>query len=258
MKTITLTALMCLLMLNTISANPFTKTTRTNLSRLEIRSFSDYDAFEAMAKKRRRKKTMWSEGSMAITLGYGFPNIGRAVFKRVIDASVTDPGVSVEAYGIGPLHFRFDYAITDRISLGLSANFVKFGYRYSEEYSVLAVDEDGLPVVDSITGSYVYNKGLYDYDYGFTSLNILARFNAHWPIGQKADFYAGIGAGYNSFAFKLTTNEPNFLPLKFSSPIPIGFETTAGVRFLFTDNFGAYVEVGFSKSLLQGGLALKF
>ena len=40
--------------------------------------------------------------------------------------------------------------------------------------------------------------------------------------------------------------------------IPLGFESTIGLRYLFTDNIGAYMELGWSKSLMQFGVVGRF
>ena len=38
----------------------------------------------------------------------------------------------------------------------------------------------------------------------------------------------------------------------------IGFETTIGMRYFLTENIGVYAEFGPAKSLIQGGLSVRF
>ncbi|MBL0138904.1 MAG: hypothetical protein IPP86_10295 [Bacteroidetes bacterium] len=39
--------------------------------------------------------------------------------------------------------------------------------------------------------------------------------------------------------------------LSIFNPIPLGFETTVGARYYFTDNIGTYVEAGLVKVLFR-------
>jgi hypothetical protein len=40
--------------------------------------------------------------------------------------------------------------------------------------------------------------------------------------------------------------------------VPVGIEATFGTRFLFTDNVGAYVEIGLARAFFQFGVTGKF
>ena len=70
--------------------------------------------------------------------------------------------------------------------------------------------------------------------------------------------YWGMGMGYRSGSWKVTSTATNYESPSLPDFIPFGFETTFGFRYLFTANIGAYAEAGLAKSFLQLGLTGKF
>jgi opacity protein-like surface antigen len=182
----------------------------------------------------------FEEGSMAATLGYGFPNLGKSIL------SAGDYYEDEKIFGVGPMHARFEYGLTDRFGIGVSINFATFGHTWNETYDVY----------NSTTG--LYTSTTYEYEEKVTSLAFLIRFNRHFEVSDKVDIFSGFGLGYNSWKATYSSNNPNDTNESISFPIPIGMEATLGVRFYFTDNIGAYIEAGWAKSIIQGGIAFKF
>ncbi len=178
-------------------------------------------------------------GNSIISIGYGFPNLGKSLYKAL--SSNTDYKVS----GIGPLHLKYEYMISDNIGVGASINFVSFGASYT-------VSRDSLDAN--------FNPVHYTTKYTLATKNysVLFRFNYHFYTEDKIDAYYGVGAGYRNgkTTYKTTPNDPNYT---FSQKVilPVGFETTLGLRYLITDNFGIYTEIGIGKSLIQFGGCLK-
>jgi len=193
-----------------------------------------------MTKTQNVSAQAFEEGVSVVQLGYGFPNLGKSLLT-----SGTEDG-DYKAFGIGPIHARFEYGITDRYGIGVSINMVSFGAKWtSEGYTY---DSNGF-----MTGTTTY-----DHKDKIGSWNILIRFNRHWDVNDKVDIYGGFGLGYNSWKWSHETNDPDYSDDSFSFPIPVGYEATVGLRYYFTDNIGAYIEGGWSKSLLQAGIAMKF
>ena len=67
----------------------------------------------------------FEEGKMIITVGYGFPNLGKSALKKTF-ADYTDLKIS----GVGPASVKFEYALSDKIGLGLSVNYTSFKVEY--------------------------------------------------------------------------------------------------------------------------------
>lgn len=178
----------------------------------------------------------FEQGVMIFSLGYGTPNL-TAWFLSGFD---NYDGYTVSAFG--PLHAKFEYAATDEIGIGLSVNHVSTTINYQD--NALS------------TSSAIYN---YKFNISNTAFNV--RINYHFLVENSLDLYTGVGFGYRIGSYKYSTNDPNFDAgnASYNGTVlpPIGFETTIGMRYYFTELFGAYVEAGLAKSIIQGGLVLK-
>lgn len=192
-----------------------------------------------LSSMKKKKGGNWEEGNMLFALGYGFPNFGKTLL------SAGEDEVNWKATGFGPMHFRFEYALSETWGIGLSSNFNKFGYSYDDQ-AQSGTDGNGNPVYTT-----------YNYKYDWTSINFLVRFNKHWAAGSRADIFSGTGIGYNHRVIKFTTDDPNFTEESFDNILPIGFESTIGVRIFFTPNIAGYIEAGWAKDILQAGICYK-
>ena len=185
------------------------------------------------------KAQAFAEGTKVVSLGYGFPNLGKTVLK------VFDDEVGYKATGFGPIHARFEYGLTDKFGLGASVNFNTYGAEYNS--------------TSSVWNGSSYQTITYKETFKATSISILVRFNKHWDLNDQVDVFSGIGVGYKYSGFKSTTDNPTGTQsLTISNPIPVGFEWTWGMRYFFTENIGAYIELGLAKSILQAGVTAKF
>lgn len=200
----------------------------------------------------------WGEGAAVATVGYGFPNLYKSIYKSLISSSATNNAyygvVSYDVRGVGPAFAKADYGITKLIGLGLSVGYMNTIVTATEHYNGTEYN--------SSTGNYE-TKAYEDITkYTYSSFSIGARLNFHFGTGQKLDPYAGISAGYSANNYSLTyyTNNPNgSTPLpEYGSGIPVYLGFTAGLRYYFIPNFGIYGEVGIEKwSVIQGGIAIK-
>lgn len=183
------------------------------------------------AKKKRSKGNSgygFEQGTIAISAGYGWPNLGKAV----VTALISDSAINTKPTGVGPIHFRGEYGVSDKMGLGVSVNYISFGATYTE-----------LP---------------YNYSISRTSLSILARLNIHFGTTESLDPYFGVAAGYKSATWRFTSTDPAYNGESVPGFTPFGFETTIGMRYYFSENFGIYTELGIAKSVIQAGLAVKF
>lgn len=191
--------------------------------------------------KKKSGGDAFEEGAMVVTVGYGFPNLTKMIFKLYQNE------IGYKVSGFGPAHAKFEYGLSDKIGVGVSMGLVtsKVSWTYEET------------TYDPVTG---YANGTATYEEGFkgSSFVVLARMNYHFGTTDKLDPYWGFGAGYNANGFKYYNTNPNSIEDIKLAGLPIGFESTVGMRYYFTDNIGAYMELGWGKSLLQAGLAAKF
>ncbi len=167
-----------------------------------------------------------TEGSKHVYLGLGFPNF---------------PGVIYSLFGagggssVGPFVATFKYAVKDKLAIGGTVN-------YSS----------------ASTGNFTNLNGG-NYSYKFTLITAMANGSYHYSNSDKADFYSGFSLGYG-FASFTTEGTPD---LGESGPASVGGVawqiTPIGFRYLFTENIGAYTELGYGlNGLAQIGLSAKF
>lgn len=177
----------------------------------------------------------FEQGKIVVSAGYGFPNFTKLYFKAFQNYG------GYTTTGVGPVHFKFEYAIADKIGLGLSINYSSYKVEW-----------------DYTDSAYSYTK----YKEGFkgSSISAILRMNVHFATSEKLDPYFGIGVGYRTNSFSYYNTDPFYRGTArvTGAIIPVGFETTLGLRYFFTENIGAYMEMGVAKSLIQGGVSIKF
>lgn len=176
------------------------------------------------------------EGSNSISVGYGGITLLGSISKNF--DSYTDVNYS----GMGPIYFKYEHAMTDNLGLGVNVAYAQneWSYKYSD------TDANN----NSVTYTETTSRSTY---------SILARLNYHIGSDDKFDPYLGIGLGYRDATWKYdTTNPDGTTNVDISGLMPFGMELTLGMRYFFTENIGLYAEFGAAKSVLQGGLAVKF
>ncbi len=166
----------------------------------------------------------FEKGSQAINLGIGVGNT--AYFGSYYSGFLPSVSGSYE-YGIWEIPMGSE--LTGVISLGgyMGASFSKYG-----DY-----------------GS--------NHDYYLTSdFIIAARGNYHFIFHDKLDTYAGIWFGVDiaSSKWKGSGADPD---VNYTSTGPAG-GAYVGARWLFSDKFGVYAELGYLISVLNFGVTFKF
>lgn len=141
-------------------------------------------------------------------------------------------GVGLTAYSGGlPFGASFEYGITDVISAGVSLDF------YSANYATTGPNYKYFVIYPGIRGSYHFNE--------LFNLNI-----------KKLDIYATASLGYRAFVWRDTYQISGN---SYNSGVFVGAH--AGARYYFTENIGAFLEVGanfFGPSSAKTGIAIKF
>lgn len=171
------------------------------------------------------------EGSMIVSAGYGWPNIGKYLLK-----AVNDGNTDAKTFGFGPIHARFEYVLTEKWGIGASINYASFGSSWSE----------------------MRTNGSSKSEINANTINFLVRINRHYDVSKKVDIYWGAGVGYNNYTLEFKSDDPTAEKETLSSILPIGFESVFGLRYFINNNFALYTELGWSKSIMQGGIAYKF
>jgi len=207
----------------------------------------DDDSYtDLMKKKKKRKKgkgkkgggAAFDQGNVVVSLGYGMPNLTKSVYKAY------ESFIGYKVTGFGPMHIKFEYGVSEKFGVGLSVNTVSTKVSWTDTY------EDW---VDTAYVETTYESGV-----KFNAIAFNIRGNYHFVNTDKLDVYGGLGLGYNNSKSEFYSDDPDALVLSVSAFIPLGLEFSVGTRYFFTDNIGAYIECGLAKSVIQGGLSIKF
>jgi outer membrane protein W len=178
------------------------------------------------------------EGTHTVSLGYGLGTLMGAIGNTF---NVFD---DVNYSQFGPLYFKYEYAISDNIGLGVNFAYATntWSYFYNEPIDMdgNVIDRRHTETVDRVTYS------------------VLARMNFHMGDSPTFDPYIGLGLGYRDAIWTTSTTGGRGSGVNLKGLVPLGFELTIGARYFFTQNIGLFAEVGAAKSVLQGGLAFRF
>jgi Outer membrane protein beta-barrel domain len=168
----------------------------------------------------------FNKGEMNASIGIGFPNLNLVAVK------VFQIYPDFASHGTGPFHAKFEYAISDYLGIGLTANYV------------------------NVTSKFT--NAPYNYKGSWSSIKFNARTNVHVINTKNFDGYLGLGIGYGSGTSKMTTNDPSQAGIPTVTLVPFGFETTIGARYFVSNKWAIYSELGIAKSIIQTGVCYKF
>jgi len=180
------------------------------------------------------------EGTSIVTLGYGTPNMGKLIFNLLNNLSGKD---NFTTTGFGPLSLKYEYMISDNVGVGTSFNFTSYNTTYTRT-------KDSFDLSGNLIGVFTTK-----YKYAAKNYSALFRLNCSFETeDENLDLYYGIGAGFRGNNIKLSSTPLDKSFSYSSNPFPIGFETSFGVRYFFTEKLGGYGEFGLGKALLQVGV----
>jgi hypothetical protein len=170
-------------------------------------------------------------------------------------------------------HAQFFEKGTNVISagVGLGGHFGSFSYGsqtpgLSIQYEK-GIWETGGPGVISLGGyagvkgyKYSGSSGSYSYSekWNYTVLGVRSAYHYNGINNEKFDVYGGLMLSYNILSYKFSDNGSSSTHLSGNYGSAVGFSLYAGGRYLFTDNLGAFAELGYGVSYLTLGLAYKF
>ncbi|MCE2711571.1 MAG: porin family protein [Cryomorphaceae bacterium] len=171
---------------------------------------------------------VFESGSNHVSLGYGL-GLG---YGRLLNAYQAYDGYKFS--GFGPVQLAYEHGITDNIGVGGSVGFSSYG------------------------GTWLQTN--YNYKYSWKTLSIMVRGAYHFDVRNRdIDPYGGVGIGFMKYSYSWTSSDPNFNEANYnvSSASPLGYQIFVGARYHFTDNLGAYAELGYGLALFNAGLTFK-
>lgn len=154
-------------------------------------------------------------------------------FNDVTGTTLVNAGIGLGSYGLNgtgglPLTASVEHGFSKEISAGVEVSFVQRKFASDWKYTYFII---------GARGSYHFNE-------------ILSVTN------PKLDVYGGAGLLYRHFKIKYGKNGSEDYFGK-SSDGAISIDLHAGSRYMFSDNIGAFAEVGYGISPLKLGVTLK-
>lgn len=186
--------------------------------------------------KKKSRGDAFGEGKLFASVGYGFPNIQKILYNR-LDLE----GFSYK--GIGPIFVRGEYALSDRIGVGVAINYSQHSVSYTDSYfDSNFVEKQGTVTVKT------------------NPLSFIGRLNFHFATSEKVDPYFGLGLGYRLQTVKLSSDVPELEAGEgaVTAGFPVTVEAVLGLRYFINEQFGLYTEIGLTRSLAQLGVVVKF
>lgn len=187
-------------------------------------------------------------GKIIFSIGYGYPNFDKWAFET---GSIFSNNSNFKSLGYDPIHGRLEFGLSDKIGIGISLNYNMYGGTWE---GVIWNNSWG----SGVTETQNVKKKIY-------SLSGLIRFNYHVFTTGKLDPYFSFGAGFRANWKKYNSNPSEFVKKNELhsgdygiSELPAAFETVAGMRYYISPKFAIYMEMGISKSFIQGGLSIGF
>ena len=146
-------------------------------------------------------------------------------------------GVGFVTFGLNgdgalPISVSYEYGINENISVGGFAGYVSS----TEDFS---------------------GSG-FDYTWKYTYIIVGVRGAYHKELVDGIDTYAGILLGYNAASATFEGDESIKSFITEPSVGGIAYGIYAGGRYHFTDNIGAFLELGYGISAVNLGLTFKF
>jgi hypothetical protein len=166
--------------------------------------------------------------SVNFSFGYGFPNLDKyqlLEFGNYYQGSVNQTG---------PVFGAMDYQFSRSMSVGAMVSYGKISAPYyNDNNSSLA-----------FTGH-------------LNNWSVMVNFVRYIAAGEKVMPYLRTAIGINIWEQDYTDLSGNKVVIA-DDPSPLAYQTGLGVKFKLSKQSGIFIEAGYGKYILSGGLTLKF
>jgi len=165
-----------------------------------------------------------------ISFGYGFPNLDKyalAQFNNMYQGNTTTQ--------LGPITGAVDYRFSRMMSIGVLVTHGKVSapfYYYNA------------PATPALTGS-------------LDNWSVMLNFVRYLSAGDRVAPYIRTAIGVNTWQQNYSDGQGNKLNLG-GTPDELAYQVGLGADFYLAKNAGLFIEGGYGKYILQGGLAFRF
>jgi len=168
------------------------------------------------------------EPSVNISIGYGFPNLDQLElpeFYRTYKGNITQTG---------PFNGSLDYQFSRGMSIGVMASHGTVSVPY---YNY------GNPYTPAVTGS-------------LDNWAVMLNFMRYMPVSAKVTPYLRAAIGINTWKQNYTDSSGYKVNYNYT-PSQLAYQVGIGSKFYLSNNTGIFLEAGYGKYILNGGLTVK-
>lgn len=178
----------------------------------------------------QRQRTNFTP-TVNLSIGYGFPNLDKNYFPEFIDAY---KGTATQS---GPVTAAFDYQFSPVTSIGVMGTYGKTSMPY---YDVSSIDHDP-----------TFKGNIENWSVMFNMMTFI-------PSRQKSvSPYLRTAIGVNNWTQSYTYPDGSQAAVA-DDPTQLAYQISLGARLNLSPKAGFYVEGGYGKYILNGGLTLRF
>lgn len=169
--------------------------------------------------------------SVNLSIGYGFPNLDKNYLPEFIDAY---KGTITQS---GPINAAFDYQFSPITSIGVMGTYGKVSVPYYD--------------VNSGSNGSTFTGEIKNWSVMFNMMTFI-------PTREKSvSPYLRTAIGINNWTQAYTYPDGTTAGTA-SDPTQLAYQVSLGARLNLSPKAGFYVEGGYGKYILNGGLTLKF
>jgi opacity protein-like surface antigen len=178
----------------------------------------------------------FEQGKTFVSVGIGAPYLIGSFFSAYQSESGYSTSITY------PMYLKGEIAISENVGIGVSLAYAGVDVNYSH----------------TNYGSSSSVNSTYKDNINYKTASGLVRFSYHFIKESKIDPYIGLGLGYRWGQWKYSSTDPSYTFSASKVYFPFGMDMTLGCRYMFSDNIGAYAEMGIAKSPFQFGATFRF
>jgi hypothetical protein len=166
-----------------------------------------------------------------VNIGYGFPNLDKYALANFYNTYKGN--ISTQT---GPITGSIDYRFSRVTSLGVMATYGKVTVPYFNY---------------NASNSLAYTGSIESWAIMFNMVNYFSSNTAVEP-------YLRTAAGFNNWTNQEYTDASGNKVAYASTPWQFAYQASLGARFKLSENAGFYLEAGYGKYIVNGGMSFKF
>ncbi len=166
--------------------------------------------------------------SLNIAVGYGFPNLDKNYLGAFTNANVGNYNQT------GPISGSVDYQFSPYTSIGIMGTYGKVS----------------APYYDAFTNTQAFTGSLDNVSVMLNLVNYFPTYN------NKVSPYVRTAIGVNNWSQNYTTSNGGKIT-DVPQPNEFAYQVSLGVKFHLSNNTSLFMEAGYGKYILAGGLSFK-